>query len=170
MDILELQRLQKNLKSGESLVIDSNGEVRIIKSPSNKKGIVGKLETFPNETISGLKNKLWATPPTPGKQKYWKFGEELPKWDNNSLLVKSLIGLVLTFKSSAKKYKWTDTTYKFTYDVIEVQDIKVYFYQGNPRFIESDECKNPENGNRIYIVEKFPELKLEKFKNIDDVK
>lgn len=165
MDSLQFLNLRKSLKENQELVLqyDNTVMIRELKETGGyKKRIIGKLEDW-EESIIPTKNKLWATPPIPGKQKYFKFGEPLPKRDNNDLEVKILIGIILTFKNEAKKSIWTDTAMKFTYDVIEWNDIKVYFYAGLPKFIEN-------KGNRIYISQSLPELKLEVFENLESVK
>lgn len=165
MDSLQFLNLRKSLKENQELVLqyDNTVMIRELKSTGGyNKRIIGKLEDW-EESIIPTKSKLWATPPIPGKQKYYKFGDPLPKRDNNDLEVKILIGVVLTFKKEAKKSVWTDTQMKFTYDVIEWNDIKVYFYCGLPKFIEN-------KGNRIYISQSLPELKLEVFEDLESVK
>lgn len=162
MDSIQFLNLRKQLKKGQSLVLDFDGTIKITEFNSitgkKMKKFMGKLEDF-DEAIIPINSKLWATPPIPGKKSFYKFGDPLTKRDNNDLEVKILTGIVITFKDRAIKSTWIDTIHKFTYDVITWNNISIYFYSGVPRFIEN-------NGNRIYIIQHLPELKFEIFNNL----
>jgi hypothetical protein len=171
MDSIQFLNLRKQLKPGQELVLDFDGNVKIvdrdINSNKTSKKFMGILEDFPDSEYPNLgelfQTKSFLQINSPKLKSFRKFGEPLPKRDNNTMEVKILIGIVLTFKNTAKRGKYTDSIMKFDYDTIEVQGIIVYFSSGIPRFLDY-------NGKRIFIAEKFPEMKLEKFPNLESVK
>jgi hypothetical protein len=175
MDSQQFVNLKQILKEGEILLLHHDGKIQIqFKNTFGKKcyRFMGILEFF-DEIIIPIKSKLWATPPIPGKQKYYKFGEPLPKFDKREDEIKIKIKKwMLAFEAlksldfTPKVSYWVDTYMKFTYYVEELNGIKIYFDSEEkltPRYIEFE-------GERLIIPQLKPELKNQIFKNIKDVK
>lgn len=172
MDKNTFWKLKESLKQDEALMIYGNNVIKHFwkdSEGSSHKQFIGKLEDFP-ETIVPVKSKLWATPPVPPKQSFYKFGEPEPRYnkkDNPNL--KKIELWMMKFNAAkvlelpVKKSKWTDTFMRVDYDVETSFGISVYSYNNVPRYVEF-------KGEKLIIEQLKPELNTQIFQNIDEVK
>jgi hypothetical protein len=160
MDSQQFLNLKQRLKPGQSLVLDYDNKVRII-GPKKKDFLnMGFLELW-DEMVLPLKNKLWSTPPIPGKQKYWKFGESLPKFDRihsdeYKIKIKTALGIFEALKSMEfvpKISYWTNQNMGFSYYIEELGGVKVYFDSKENRVIRYVEFE----GEKMIIPQLKPD-------------
>lgn len=163
---MDIKKLVENLKAGEKLEINSNGEIRIAwrnETGKKKSKAAGNLFKFADEIIP-LKTKLWATPPLPGKQKYYNFGVKLSSVSKKDYESDIIIGIFLTGLDENQKPDFIVDGNMYAWKVLKNGDIKGFYSKsGKLLYVELN--------NKKYFVENLaPKLKTQKFSSLDEVK